>query len=500
MKQIVLANSLIASLDRLLDNHFGNLESSDTNPSTKVYMKTSEELLALCPFMRSAQVHKARALALGHNWLDLKEFIEMCVISVHHTMQELDAHPLARLPLDESAYEDLKWFEDDDEPGSVSINGVILKNMFLAMGPYMSVWYVVALKNQSLSRTCSSSIMRTLVDVLSDLRVNIEGAEKMDSLLNGDINKYDSEWSWLMPEVTKITNILSLKQVADEKFRLGKYAESLKSYGAVLQVDPDALVWNAIMFSNRAAASMHLRLYSDAVSDCHQSLARDPQYPRAYLRRARAQRELGHYAASIRDFKKYLKISPQALDRMEVQIELEETNNAKIEEELLAAARKRREQAGTRQRESGEEFRRRARAHDANQKRCFKEYPGDRDRENFSNQQRKDSHHKSPKSSSTKSSTATIQPDVDSENLYTRLGVSSKANEKEIKSAYRKMALKYHPDKNKDESSTEIFKKLTEAYSTLSDSSSRRDYDRTLPLHRSGSGRSGKGRRYGGWY
>lgn len=42
------------------------------------------------------------------------------------------------------------------------------------------------------------------------------------------------------------------------------------------------------MYGNRAAALMRLEMYSEAVSDCHQAIVRDPEYLRAYLRRARA--------------------------------------------------------------------------------------------------------------------------------------------------------------------------------------------------------------------
>ena len=52
---------------------------------------------------------------------------------------------------------------------------------------------------------------------------------------------------------------------------------------------------------------------------------------------------------------------------------------------------------------------------------------------------------------------------------YSLLGVPMTATEKEIKTAYRQLALKYHPDKNKDEGAIDIFKSVTEAYSVLLD-------------------------------
>ncbi|WP_315850233.1 DnaJ domain-containing protein [Mycoplasma struthionis] len=52
---------------------------------------------------------------------------------------------------------------------------------------------------------------------------------------------------------------------------------------------------------------------------------------------------------------------------------------------------------------------------------------------------------------------------------YEVLGVSKNATEKEIKSAYRKLAMQYHPDRNKEPGAEEKFKEATEAYEVLSD-------------------------------
>ena len=65
----------------------------------------------------------------------------------------------------------------------------------------------------------------------------------------------------------------------------------------------------------------------------------------------------------------------------------------------------------------------------------------------------------------------------DSEDYYEILGVPRNATKEEIKRAYRRLALKYHPDRNKSPEAEEKFKKISEAYAVLSDDEKRRLYD-----------------------
>jgi curved DNA-binding protein CbpA len=76
---------------------------------------------------------------------------------------------------------------------------------------------------------------------------------------------------------------------------------------------------------------------------------------------------------------------------------------------------------------------------------------------------------------------------------YDTLGVKKTATEPEIKAAYRKLAMKWHPDQNADnrEAATEKFKQVSEAYQVLSDKQKRSSYDTFGPGGGGGFGGAG---------
>jgi curved DNA-binding protein CbpA len=68
------------------------------------------------------------------------------------------------------------------------------------------------------------------------------------------------------------------------------------------------------------------------------------------------------------------------------------------------------------------------------------------------------------------------------DNYYRALELNNNASLDEIRKSFRTLALKYHPDKNKNEGSKEKFMKIVEAYEVLSDANGKKNYDESITI------------------
>ncbi|VDN97674.1 unnamed protein product [Rodentolepis nana] len=84
---------------------------------------------------------------------------------------------------------------------------------------------------------------------------------------------------------------------------------------------------------------------------------------------------------------------------------------------------------------------------------------------------------KSEERNFTKSQVEAVRRVMACKNLYDVLGVSKDASEDDVKRAYKSLARKFHPDKNKAPGATEAFKKIGSAFNVLTDATKRRRYD-----------------------
>lgn len=201
---------------------------------------------------------------------------------------------------------------------------------------------------------------------------------------------------------------------------------------------------------------MALGHFKEALVDCDNSLTLEPEFFKAYLRRARVSKVLGDYVASVRDYRKYMWSSSAVhVEYRDAQAELDEVLA------LLHAT-----EAG-----SG-----RARGQARNPDRAgrsrsgYADFSHDFEDARQSRRAGRGSSQNKPSPEPGKSSGGSPRIGLRKEPThYEVLGVSCGAAERDIKLAYRRLALKYHPDKCKDLSAEEMFKRVTGAYSTLID-------------------------------
>ena len=255
-----------------------------------------------------------------------------------------------------------------------------------------------------------------------------------------------------------------------------------------------------LLFYKRAGARMALQKYEEAVADCDKAVALCPSNYKARIRRSRSLIALGSYAEAVKDLEFVAHKHPRAPTVKEElgrahdlwkQAKSKERRKAKA----AAAAEQQRKAAADREAREADERRRRQRERERREQQRQRKAKADREAreadERRRRQRERESRYGTRSSSSaraggdgTRSSQrqAAAPPPAAPAKVdhYTQLGIKKDATAGAIKKAYRKMALKWHPDKNRGnaEAASERFKAIGEAYNCLKSPQARKRYDR----------------------
>ncbi|KAL1206855.1 TPR repeat-containing thioredoxin TTL4 [Cardamine amara subsp. amara] len=235
--------------------------------------------------------------------------------------------------------------------------------------------------------------------------------------------------------VATISELLRYKNAGNEAVRNGKYMEAVEHYTAALSRNVDSRPFAAICFCNRAAANQALVQIADAIADCSLAMALDENYTKAVSRRATLHEMIRDYDQAASDLQRLISILVKQSDK------------TKTSETSADRASSRKELRQARQRLSVMEEK--------------------------------------------------SKEDIIPLDFFLIMGVKTSDSAADIKKAYRKAALRHHPDKAaqilvRSESegpwlkeileevhkgADRLFKMIGEAYSVLSDPTKRSDYE-----------------------
>ncbi|KAL8768789.1 MAG: hypothetical protein Q9209_005078 [Squamulea sp. 1 TL-2023] len=101
-----------------------------------------------------------------------------------------------------------------------------------------------------------------------------------------------------------------MKEEGNTAFKTGKYRQAVELYGQALEVDPNNKGINSKLYQNRAMASIKLKDYKSAISDCDRAITLDPTYLKARKTRARALGESGNWDEAVRELKAIAESNP----------------------------------------------------------------------------------------------------------------------------------------------------------------------------------------------
>ena len=332
------------------------------------------------------------------------------------------------------------------------------------------------------------------------------------------------EFSWLEGERNKLARTKTGRERGDELFRNEEYDLAAAQYLSCLLIDGGETTpsghrpkdnaggrLHAVLHCNRAASLMAVRRFHDAIEECSKALRIHSRYMKAINRRARCYMRIQRFTESIAEYNRWMKfvnevkgvpVTPSTFttpclfdgprdvtdaEIKQVNTELDEVLKSKRRADAAA-----KEEADRRRARFQEARSQEARSHDtfgsarsAHQRRdgFYNQQDDTRRWDPFSNRGSRPG--PGARSSSWRDRFQGAGPRaprmgpvrVDPLDHYGVLNVNPNATETEIKKAYRKLSLKYHPDKNKEPDAQEKFLRIKEAYEVLNDAAKRSQYD-----------------------
>jgi len=330
------------------------------------------------------------------------------------------------------------------------------------------------------------------------------------------------DFVWLPMELSKLNGTKTGREKGDQLFRAGEFDRAAAQYSLVLAVDSEEGVnaapgsaggrLHAVLHCNRGACFMALNRFQEALEECSAALRIHTRYMKALLRRSRCYGRLQRYQEAISEYKRWLELvdeakrSPRASAvfvtpcLFDLPRDATSADISQVKRELDDMyATKRKVEAAAREEASRREERQRwhksfpnaaSQGGDAHRRRegWYNQQDDSRRWDSFSGRgPRSSSWQESPRQhqeqkprSSHRESPSVGSPGSDLTKChYSVLQIQTNASEDQIKKAFRKMALKFHPDKNQDPGASEIFRRAKLAYEVLNDGSSKRQYDRS---------------------
>jgi tetratricopeptide (TPR) repeat protein len=395
--------------------------------------------------------------------------------------------------------------EDDLQGAEMKLNSKAAAEAVLRIPHSMTPYYARALRLEE-RYPAAESALKSLEIFLRE-RAGVYDQERLRA-----------RFAWLPREHDKLSRTKNGRERGDELFRNGDFDRATAQYAACLTIDSEGCTdeidgssaggrLHAVLHCNRAACLMALRRFHEALTECTAALRIHSRYMKAMLRRGRCYSRLDRYEEAIAEYKRWLEMAREArktphniaavltpclfdgphevseADIAQVKQELGEVSKIKAKNDAAARAEANyREQRQNKWQKDAQNAS--ADQGDAHRRRDFfySQKTNSRRWDSFTDRGPKRSSKTNAKSGygAEQSKPKSKTPPKNSSNPdchYNVLQIKNGATESEIKKAFRKMALKYHPDKNSDPGAVELFRQVSQAYEVLNDSTTRRKYD-----------------------